>query len=151
MPEHSKYELTPSLIIKALQGVQLSIAYYEKLLSFTSDPADIEAIQGILDDETRHLNDLFNLFFAMTTQHPLMTKVTDPPIASYVEGVKSAFKSAIVTYEFYRNIYLECDNSLQRNLFFTLLTDENKHALQLQFMYTKAISGLCWIEKPPIS
>ena len=147
MPDHSKYEMTPSLIIKILQGEQLAIAYYEKLLTFTVDTQDIETIQKIIDDETRHLNDLFNLFFGMTTQHPLMTKMTDPPISGYLDGIKNSIASALTTYEFYCNIYLECDHTAQKKLFFAMLTDENKNAQRLQFIYARSLERLCWMEK----
>lgn len=140
MDNNSQLVLSPKLLIKAMQGEQDAIAYYEQLHRMTSDKQDMDLIQGIHDDEIKHYNMFANLYYRMTGQMPY-TQPKQPQIDSFSAGVKQSVMDELEAYEFYRDIYLANNNPEVKNIFFEAMTDENEHAVKHNYMYTKTLEA----------
>lgn len=124
-------------LIKAMTGEQNARRYYETLTTMTRSEEDKRLISKFIQDEKKHFNNFYRLYIAFTGHQPMLPPVKQPKIPSYIEGIKQSIMDETDTYEFYRDVYLSSFNPMVRQNFFEAFTDENEHAIRLNYLYTK--------------
>jgi rubrerythrin len=131
------YNVTSAQLIKAMKDKGSARKYYKRLIGMAPDEKEAEIIEHFYEDETKHLSK-FRMLFEMTTgKEPEIGSVNTPEFESYIEGIEHAIPKELEACEFYRDIYLASSNPIVRDVFFEALTDENEHAVYLNYLYTK--------------
>lgn len=138
---NGQYQLTPEILMKAIKDEQDAIMYYKLLITLTSDNQDVEFIRGIHNDEVKHFSNFYHLYKQLTGMVPQIPLPKQPQISSFVEGIKKAFLDELYAYEYYRDIYIDNNSPDIRSILFDALTDENEHAMKLNFMLTKTLEN----------
>jgi len=126
----------PQDLIKAMKGELEARRYYEQLIGLAPEE-DKKIIAKIMNDERKHFNNFRKLYIQLTGREPVIPPLTPPRIPNYVEGIKGAIMDETDAYEFYRDIYLSTGSPQVRSIFFEAFTDENEHAVRLNYLYTK--------------
>ncbi len=134
--KRESYVLTPELLTTTMIGEQDAIDYYEKLAQMAPNENFARVIMGFREDEMKHLGNSKALFKRLSGQSPELPPVKQPRIRSFQEGLEQAIFDELGAYEAYRNIYLDNDQPIIRNIFFENLTDEMEHAAKINFMLT---------------
>lgn len=124
-------------LIKAMTGEQDAREYYETLMTMTRSQEDRKIISKIMEDEKKHFNNFYRLYITLTGHQPILPPVQQLRISSYVEGIKKSIMDETDAYEFYRDIYLAYLNPMVRQIFLEAFTDENEHAIRLNYLYAK--------------
>lgn len=115
-------------ILKAIDGEYTAIACYE-ILASQAPNADIKKrILEIRNDEIRHYETFWYLYFSLTDKKPTpkMTKQCSP---DYKAGVLAAFIDEQETVDFYHKIARSTDNPIIKNVFTNTSADEQNHAV----------------------
>lgn len=132
-------EDSPQRLIKALEGEQDAIKYYNKLITKATENQDKDIISEIISDEKKHFGYFKRLYFEITGYVPQIEPSKEPNISNYIEGLEKAIMDETDAYEFYRDNYLCFSNDMAKERFLEAFTDENQHAVRLNYLFTKAI------------
>lgn len=127
----------PQKLLKAMQGERDARLYYQQLLNMTPSDEDREIISHFFEDEGKHYANFSRLYMQLTGRQPVLPPPQAPHIPSYIEGVKQSIFDETDAYEFYRDTYLCTNNPIAKEIFFEAMTDENEHAIRLNYLYTK--------------
>lgn len=140
MDDSLRYQSTPDILIKAMQGEQDAIVYYEQLQRMAPDKRSAELIGHIRADEIKHWGAFGNLYARITGQYPSLPYPKTPQIASFIDGVEQSILDELEAYEFYRDVFLTNPSAEVRIVFLEALTDENEHAAKHNYMFTKTLN-----------
>lgn len=131
----------PERLIKAMTGEQDARLYYQKLMTMAPTTDEKNVINKIYEDEKKHYNNFSRLYTELTGRQPSLPSPQSPNIPSYVEGLKKAIFDETDAYEFYRDTFMCTTNPTAKEIFFEALTDENEHAMRLNYLYSTNIAG----------
>ncbi len=132
-----QYMDLPPKLVEGMQEELNSKAHYKSLLELAEDKEDRDIITAIIKDETRHYNSISKLYHKVMGSSPVALAPHAPYFDSYIAGIKKAILDETKAYEFYRDAYLSSTSQEVRNMFFQAFTDENEHAIRLNFLYIK--------------
>lgn len=124
-------------LTEAMHSEVEAIVFYEQLSRMTQDRENKDILAHILEDEHKHLRDLECIYQEITGCRLTLPQPVTPYITSFCEGLMTAFFDELSAYEFYRNIYLANQNFRRRNVFFLNMSDENEHAIKLNYLISK--------------
>lgn len=127
----------PQRLLKALKGEQDAILFYQALMTMTDGQVDKEVITEIISDEKKHFSNYSSLYTAITGRRPPLPKPEKPNIPSYLDGIEKAIFDETDAYDFYKDTFLCTNNQIAKQLFLDAFTDENNHAMRLNFLYSK--------------
>lgn len=127
----------PQRLLKALKGEQDARAFYGSLAAMAQDEMDKRVISQIANDEKKHFNNFARLYMDLTGRRPNLPPPEKPNIPNYLAGIEKAIFDETDAYEFYRDTILCTNNPIAKQIFFEAMTDENEHAVRLNFLYSK--------------
>lgn len=131
--------IPPGMLMRIIESKQILISNYRQLLHIAPDNQDIELINGIHLDEISHLSALVNLYSSLFGEQPVSSAPRASHISAYVPGIKDSIMSELNLYVSFSNIIFTDHNTDVRNVIFQVLTDDNRHASRLNFLYTKSL------------
>ena len=118
----------------SIQGEREGIDFYERLAMLAPTNCSREAVLQAWQDEQRHNNVLSTLYLQLTGTKPQVYSQMDVP-ASFLQGLKKAVKDELDRADTYKQMYLNAQKRLVRDIFFDIMNDEHKHAIR--FSYTR--------------
>lgn len=124
-------------LLKALKGEQDARRFYSELVKLAKYEEDKKIITEITLDERKHFNNFRRLYIELTGKEPALPPQERPVIKSYIEGLKTAIMDETEAYEFYRDTFLCTNNPIGKQIFLEAFTDENEHAIRLNYLFTK--------------
>lgn len=133
--------IPPGMLIRIIQDKQAMNAQYEQLHGIATDQQDIDIIGRIRLDEAAHLSALTGLFARLFGGQPELNGHGQLQMHSFMSGVKDLIIGELNLYITYSNIIFTDSNADVQNTFFQVLTDDNRHASRLNYMYTKAVES----------
>ncbi len=126
--------MTEQALLDAISDEQQAAAFYDRLLSMQPNNESAVMLAAIRDDEWRHADRLLQLFRKLFRREPVLPAVKVVRADDITEGFARAIADEWDDYTTYRNWYLSSKEGWMRDLFFELMTDENKHAGKLNFL-----------------
>ncbi|MBE6013245.1 ferritin family protein [Anaeropeptidivorans aminofermentans] len=142
MDQVKRYQLTPAILLRLMNSEQNSAANYNLLMKMAPDKSAYEIIEAIYEEELLHLEKLNHLYKQTAWSQPKLKTPEKPSFSKYIDGLKQSILEELDTYNEYCNIYTDNSNADLRNTFFSLLSDENRHAAKLNYLYTNFIEKL---------
>lgn len=142
MDQVKRYQLTPAILLRLMNSEQNSAANYNLLMKMAPDKNAYEIIEDIYEEELMHLEELSNLYRQMTWSQPKLKTPEKPPFSKYLDGLKLSILEELATYNEYCTLYVDNPCVDLRNLFFSLLNDENRHASKFNYLYTNFLERL---------
>lgn len=130
----------PQMIQKALAGETRDKIFYEYLINIAPDEQDKNIIKSIRDDEMRHFK-LFRMIYQEITgcdPMPLDSEEFVKP-ENYLAGIEEAIIDEVTAAKNYRQIYVCLRGRKYRDILFSIITDELRHASLYNYLYTKNI------------
>lgn len=134
-------QIPPGMLLRIIQAKQNLAATYEQLHKMTSDQQDIQLIRNINLDETGHLIAFINLYTNLFDEKPYLSDPKALQIGSFLSGVRDSIMEELNLYIIYSNIIFTESDTGVRNVFLQALTDDNRHASRLNYVYTKTLES----------
>lgn len=141
MSDTYQTDISPGVLLRAMDDTQHKIARYRQLQTMTSDPEDIEMIRQISEEERRQLSDFLKLYSSLFGGQLSLSPPLTPQISSFARGVQDAFADEVETSTLFNNIVFTDLNPEVRNVFMRALQEDNKHMSELNYMLSKLISN----------
>ena len=126
------------LIEEAVAGENEDRLFYQYLIDSAPSEEDKEIIRGIRENEITHFG-LFRQIYSQLTGRMLPVP-EDAPFeepASYCDGIKIALKGEQNAVQKYRKILFAMQNRVHINMLTEIITDELRHAILYNYIYTK--------------
>lgn len=118
----------------SIQGEREGIDFYEHLAMLAPTNFSREAVLQAWQDEQRHNNVLSTLYLQLTGTKPQIFSQMVVPV-SFLQGLKKAVKDELDRADTYKQMYLNAQKRLVRDIFFDIMNDEHKNAIR--FSYTR--------------
>lgn len=137
-----------NLIEEAVMGEHEDQKFYECLINMA--PAeDKPIIESIRMDEAKH-NQLFRTIYCEMTGQvlPAAPEVEVECPKDYCEGIREAIFGELAAVERYRRILYAMQNRRHINMVVETITDEQKHAAKMNYLYSKNCACKCPPEPP---
>jgi len=131
--------IPPGMLMRIIEGKQILISNYGKLLHLLSNRQDVEMISRIHMNEAEHLKMLIALYVKLFCDQPALSGVGDSQIYSYISGIKDIITSELNMSVSYSSIIFSDSDADVRHVFDQVLTDDIRHTTRLNFMYTQSI------------
>lgn len=109
-------------------------AHYDRLLGMNPCTESTEMLTAMRDEEWGHAEKLLALYRKLYRRDPVLPAVSIPIVHDLAEGLALAVPDEWNIYTQYRDWYLAVRDPALRDLFFQLMTDENKHAGKLNVL-----------------
>mgnify|MGYP000896845705 FL=1 len=126
------------LIREALGDEAHDRAFYQYLLKIAPDCAQREIIKSIRDDEIKHFKMVRMIYQEITCEQPepeQQPEFEEPE--NYCAAIQKAIFGELEAVELYRKIMFGLCSQRHRDMMFEIITDELKHAVKWNFLYTK--------------
>ncbi|BBB90276.1 MAG TPA: ferritin-like domain-containing protein [Methylomusa anaerophila] len=126
------------LILEALGDEVSDRAFYQCLIKIAPDCDQQEIIKSIRDDEIKHFKMFRRIYREITCEQPVpdqQEKFEEPE--SYCAGIQKAIFGELNAVEVYREIMFGLCTRRHRDMLFEIITDEIKHSVKWNFLYTK--------------
>ena len=133
------------MIEEAVMGETGDVKFYEALIKICEKMCDKEdrgIFEGIIADEHKHAQ-LFRTIYCEITGHVLPEAPEDKAKIpkTCCEGLKEAIFDELNAVERYRRILYAMQNRRHINMLVEIITDEQKHAQKLNYLYCKHCCG----------
>lgn len=133
------------MIEEAVMGEASDVKFYEALMKICEKMCgkdDMKIFEGIIADEHKHAQ-LFRTIYCEITGHVLPEAHADKVNApkSCCEGLQEAIFDELMAVEKYRRILYAMQNRKHINMLVEIITDEQKHAQKLNYLYSKYDCG----------
>lgn len=142
-PSTAQFKEAINLINSSIEGEKADAMFYEWLLQHI--PTDLEEakrmdiaqiIQGIANDEKLH-NEIFkSMYRQLTGNEAIVEEETFQPPANFTEGIIRALKGEMEAVRKYRKIMAGLPDNSYRDQVFSILTDEIRHGVFYNYIYT---------------
>jgi len=133
------------MIEEAVMGETHDVKFYENLMKLCEKMCgkdDMKIFEGIIEDERKHAQ-LFRTIYCELTGHVLpeasSDKVKMPKTCC--EGLQEAIFDELQAVEKYRRILYAMQDRRHINMLVEIITDEQKHAQKLNYLYSKYHCG----------
>ena len=142
-PSTAQFKEAINLINSSIEGEKADAMFYEWLLQ--NIPTELEeaermdiaqTIQGIANDEKLH-NEIFrSMYRQLTGNEPIVEEEIFQPPANFTEGIIRALKGEVEAVRKYRKIMAGMPDNSYRDEVFSILTDELRHGILYNYIYT---------------
>jgi len=126
-----------NLIIEALGDETHDRMFYQYLLQMAPDRKQCKIIESIRNDEIKHFK-MFRMIYEEITCEPpckLLGKEFNEP-ENYCDAIETALFGELKAVEMYRMIMFGLCSQRHRDMLFEIITDEIKHSVKWNFLYT---------------
>lgn len=140
----SKLERSLCLIMEALADEASDRRFYQYLMKIAPDDEQQNIIKLIRDDEIKHCKMFRMIYQEITCEAPLTKQnkdFTEPE--SYCAALQQAIFGELNAVELYRKILFGMCYRKHRDMLFEIITDELKHSVKWNFLYSKNCAGCC--------
>ena len=121
-------------LLAAVVGERQAAAHYDRLLALSPCTESAQMLTAMRDEEWSHAEKLIVLYRELFHRQPVLPAVPIPLFCDAAEAIAGAVPAEWDSYTQYRNWYLASCTPKLRDLFFELMTDENKHAGKLNVL-----------------
>ncbi len=138
-PYYDHYRQNQKLIsdiTKAINGEYTATKCYARLAAMAQNEVQKQRINEILKDEKRHLQQMSQIYSALTGKQPKL-EMTEECAKTYVEGLEASFNDEQVTTDFYHEIADEAADPVIKEVFRRAAYDEQNHAVWFLYFYGK--------------
>ena len=125
--------MSESALLAAIVGERNAAAHYNYLLSLHPCNESMSMLTAMRDEEWHHADRLLALYRQLFHRDPVLPAV-HVNACDLAEGIARAVPDEWDIYTQYRDWYLASVTPALRDLFFELMTDENKHAGKLNVL-----------------
>lgn len=125
-------------ILDALSDEAKDRAFYQCLLKMAPE-CDREIIKSIRNDEIKHFKMFRMIFQEITCESPPRPEKAgefEEP-EHYCAALQKSVFGELEAVEFYRRIMFGLCSQRHRDMLFEIITDEIKHSVKFNFLYTK--------------
>lgn len=127
----------PKRLMKAMKGEADARVFYLQLISMLPAPEDKDIVAKIAQDEKKHHENFRRLYVRLAGHEPMLPPTEKANIPTYIEGIMKAIMDETEAYEFYRDTFMCTTNPAAKEIFLEAMTDENEHAIRLNYLFTK--------------
>ncbi|KIY21324.1 ferritin-like domain-containing protein [Mesobacillus subterraneus] len=138
-PYYNYYRQNQKLInnlSRAINGEYAATKCYAELAAMAPSAEQKKRIKEILNDEKRHLQQISQIYSAVTGKQPQLQMMEECK-NSYVQGLEASFKDEQETTDFYHDIANKATNSVIKEVFRRAAYDEQNHAVWFLYFYEK--------------
>lgn len=126
------------LILEALGDEASDRVFYQNLLKIAPDCEQQEIIKSIRDDEIKHFKMFRMIYQEITCEQPMPEQKQDcEKPEDYCSAIEKAIFGELGAVELYRKIMFGLCTQRHRDMLFEIITDEIKHSVKWNFLYTK--------------
>lgn len=142
--DQAKLERSLRLILEALGDETHDRMFYHYLLQVAPDREQSDIIKAIRDDEIKHFK-MFRMIYEEITCEPPMAKQEQDfkQPESYCAAIQKAIFGELGAVETYRKIMFGLCCQRHRDMLFEIISDEFKHSVKWNFLYSKNCCGGC--------
>ena len=126
--------MTEQELYRTIVEERRAAAHYDRLLKMHPCTESAAMLTAMRDEEWAHAEKLLALYRKLFRRDPVLPAVSLPAVADLAEGLALAVPDEWDIYTQYRDWYLASVTPALRDLFFELMTDENKHAGKLNVL-----------------
>ena len=134
-PQAMKYSLC--LMLEALGDESHDRMFYQHMMQLAPDSAQQEIIRSIRDDEIKHAKMFRMIYQEITGEQPQAQQKEFVPPGNFCTGIQQAIFGELDAVEMYRKIMYGLCTQRHRDMLFEIITDEMKHAVKWNFLYTE--------------
>jgi rubrerythrin len=132
------------LISEALKDETHDRMFYQCLLQLAPDQKQQDVVKSIRDDEIKHFKMFRMIYREVMCQSPMTQQTMDfQKPASYCAGIEQAIFGELAAVELYRRIMFGLCSTRHKAMLFEIITDEMKHSIKWNFLYSKNCSSCC--------
>lgn len=126
-------------ILRALADEAHDRMFYHCLMELAPNETAEKMIESIRNDEIKHFK-MFRAIYEELTCRPFcgISKPEFSEPENYCEALEKALAGELKAVEFYRRIMFGLCTRWQRDMLFEIITDELKHSVKVNFLYTSA-------------
>lgn len=140
----SKVERALGLILEALADETSDRKFYKYLMQIAPDQEQQNIIKLIRDDEIKHFKMFRMIYQEITCQLPIVKQTEECTESTcYCAAIEQAIFGELKAVELYRKIMFGMCYQRHRDMLFEIITDELKHSVKWNFLYSKNCSGCC--------
>ena len=128
------------MIKLALEDEKKAIAFYKTMASRFEDEDDAKFVEDIYLDEVRHyrvLENIYSTLFNKNVEPMDFSQIQSKLPNNNFQNFQNTFNDEISAFEFYRDLYFNVNDQNLKKLFFELMSDEQKHAVKINYLLTK--------------
>lgn len=133
----SKLERSLCLILEALGDETHDRIFYQYLLNIAPDQEQCEIIKSIRNDEIKHFKMFRMIYQEITCEPPVAKQKEFQEPDSYCTAIQEAIFGELGAVETYRKILFGLCTQRHRDMLFEIITDELKHSVKWNFLYSK--------------
>jgi len=142
-PSTAQFKEAVNLINRSIGNEQADAMFYAWLIQ--NIPRDLEegqrvdigqTIQGIANDEKLHNEILRSMYRQLTDTEAQISDETFQTPNSFEEGIVQALKGEVEAVRTYRKIMAGMPDNSYRDQVFSILTDELRHGILYNYIYT---------------
>ncbi len=141
--DQAKLERSLRMILEALEDETHDRMFYHYLLQVAPNSEQSDIIKSIRDDEIKHFA-MFRMIYEEIMCEPPATeqKGFEEP-ESYCAAIQQAIFGELGAVEKYRKIMFGLRSRRHREMLFEIISDELKHSVKWNFLYSKNCCGCC--------
>ena len=141
--DQAKLERSLCLILEALADETHDRMFYQYLLGIAPSQEQCNIIKSIRDDEIRHFKMFRMIYEEITCEPPCAEQKEFEEPENYCSAIQQAIFGELEAVEMYRKIMFGLCSQRHRDMLFEIITDELKHSVKWNFLYTKNCCGCC--------
>ncbi len=139
-----KLERSLCLILEALGDETSDRMFYNCLLEIAPDCEQRDIIKSIRDDEIKHFKMFRMIYREITCEPPVAKQKQDFEMPdNYCAAIQQAIFGELGAVETYRKIMFGLCSQRHRDMLFEIISDELKHSVKWNFLYSKNRCGCC--------
>lgn len=117
-------------LLTAIKNEAKQIQFYRELSKIAPNQKHKHKLYNIIEDETKHLQQLISLYSSLTGAKPIY-ETNQIMINSYMQGIEEAIDDELRDYDLYRSLTFQTNHPVFQNVFLQAYMDEMKHAVLL--------------------
>lgn len=139
-----KLERSLCLILEALGDETHDRMFYHYLLQVAPNSEQCNIIKSIRDDEIKHFKMFRMIYQEITCEPPAANQKQDfKEPENYCSAIQQAIFGELGAVEKYRKIMFGLCTQRHRDMLFEIISDELKHSVKWNFLYSKNCCGCC--------
>lgn len=133
-----KLQRSLCLILEALGDEASDRAFYHYLINIAPDCEQKEIIKAIRNDEIKHFKMFRMIYHEITGEEPIPEQKAEfEEPESYCAAIQKAIFGELGAVELYRKIMFGLCAQRHRDMLFEIITDEMKHSIKWNLLYSK--------------
>ena len=141
--DQAKLKRSLCLILEALGDETHDRMFYQYLLGIAPNQEQCDIIKSIRDDEIRHFKMFRMIYEEITCEPPYAKQKEFIEPKNYCSAIQQAIFGELGAVETYRKIMFGLCSQRHRDMLFEIITDELKHSVKWNFLYSKNCCGCC--------